>query len=170
MTSSRQIKNPMLGEIIRTRREAEGLSQRQAAKAAGIDVHTFSMLERGKYESPSPLTLKGVSEALDIPLLDLFYTAGYITPYDVLKLAATTGKVIPIPQGLPTDLNAHYTAQLVKTYGVEAPEPVVEPTDDATFVEAPGGPFTTFAEVAEDFHIEDFEGPPTPEPDPASID
>jgi transcriptional regulator with XRE-family HTH domain len=86
MTKDESAKNIELGRLVVRHRLAADLSQRQAAKAAGVDIHTMNKLERGGYASPSPKTLTGVARALNIPLLELFRTAGYLTPYDVIDI------------------------------------------------------------------------------------
>lgn len=76
-----------LGELVARYRKTQGRSARHVARDAGIDIATMTRLEQGHYASPSPHTLRGLSKALGIPLLELFRVAGYVTPYDLLDMA-----------------------------------------------------------------------------------
>lgn len=86
MTKDESAKNIELGQLVARHRIAADLSQRQLAKAASVDIHTMSQLERGGYASPSPKTLTGIARALNIPVLEIFRAAGYLTPYDVIDM------------------------------------------------------------------------------------
>lgn len=55
-----------LGWAIRAVRLEKGLRQRDLAEAADIDATWISRLENGKVESPRYLTLRRISEALDL--------------------------------------------------------------------------------------------------------
>lgn len=69
-----------LGAFIREEREAEGRSLSQLAAAVGVQKSTILRMEQGAIESPSPLTLQRISEALRVDFEDLFALAGYGTP------------------------------------------------------------------------------------------
>ena len=76
-----------LGTLVAKYRKTQGRSAREVAREAGIDIATMTRLEQGHYASPSPHTLRGLSSALGIPLLELFRVAGYVTPYDLVDMA-----------------------------------------------------------------------------------
>lgn len=76
-----------LGDLVAKYRKTQGRSAREVARDAGIDIATMTRLEQGHYSSPSPHTLRGLSKALGIPLLELFRVAGYVTPYDLVDMA-----------------------------------------------------------------------------------
>jgi transcriptional regulator with XRE-family HTH domain len=63
----------LVGERIRARREALGLSQAELAARAGIDISTFSKLENGRSgdRGPTLSRLYQVARALRIPAADL---------------------------------------------------------------------------------------------------
>lgn len=55
-----------LGPLIKSRREARGLSQQDVAEAAGIDRKTYGTLESGR-RAPHASKLRAVLEALGVP-------------------------------------------------------------------------------------------------------
>ena len=61
----------MLGEELRSRRKAAGLSQESLAHAAGVHVNVVGRLERGQY-NPSVLVLHAVASKLNVSLAKLF--------------------------------------------------------------------------------------------------
>lgn len=69
-----------LGEILRQRRRALGLSTRQIAERSGVGQPTIVRLERGRFASPAPDKLAKIARALRLELADLYAHAGYIVP------------------------------------------------------------------------------------------
>lgn len=61
---------PALGKAIRRLREKRGLTQEAVAHGAGITTATLGAIERG-LSNPTWATLTGISEALDISMIDL---------------------------------------------------------------------------------------------------
>ena len=59
-----------LGEFVKEKREALGLSQRALAKKAKISPTVINRLEAGE-TSPSTATLEGIALALNVPLYKL---------------------------------------------------------------------------------------------------
>jgi transcriptional regulator with XRE-family HTH domain len=64
-----------VGEKLRDRRQALGLSLRKFANSVGVSASFISQLEHGKSQ-PSVATLYMISNALDIPIAELFREAG----------------------------------------------------------------------------------------------
>lgn len=60
-----------LARLIRRRREELGLSQRALAERAGLSAQVISALETGTIQLPHPLTLQALSQALELPLVEL---------------------------------------------------------------------------------------------------
>lgn len=60
-----------LGKRIRSAREMRGMTQRQAARAAGIATDMISRLENGRYQSPGLRTLVRIAEGLGASVNDL---------------------------------------------------------------------------------------------------
>ena len=60
-----------LGHRIRVAREQRGMTQKQAARAAGIATDMISRLENGRYQSPGLRTLLRIAEGLGTPVSEL---------------------------------------------------------------------------------------------------
>lgn len=71
-----------LGEYIRIRRTAQGMSIRELARRSGLDDSGLVRLERGDTK-PQPGTLEALAPVLKVPLAELFTCAGYTTPDDL---------------------------------------------------------------------------------------
>jgi len=69
-----------LGEVIRERRHAKGLSLERLADQIGMTHSSISRIETGKFEAPRPDKLGQLAAALDVPYEELFALAGYATP------------------------------------------------------------------------------------------
>lgn len=65
-----------LGQYVRRRREAAGLSVRGLARAAGMDATGISRLENGE-NVPTPQTLARLARVLEVDVNDLYTLAGY---------------------------------------------------------------------------------------------
>jgi transcriptional regulator with XRE-family HTH domain len=65
-----------LGEYVRTKREAAGLSQRQLAHEAGVSFSNISRLESGFTQHPTSGLLKNVADVLDVDLAELLAYLG----------------------------------------------------------------------------------------------
>jgi transcriptional regulator with XRE-family HTH domain len=62
--------DPVLGAVLRARREAAGLTQEQAAHRAGVTTGTLARIELGQ-ASPAWMTVRQIADALDVRLADL---------------------------------------------------------------------------------------------------
>lgn len=69
--------NTSLGKLIHDTREKIGLSQRELARQANMDYAEISRIESGKRLKPNILYLKGISEVLNLSMVDLMKLAGY---------------------------------------------------------------------------------------------
>ena len=131
MTKPISAENNRLGNLVARYRKASGRSARDVAREANIDIHTMTKLEQGWYASPSPITLKGVSKALNIPLLELFQAAAYVTPYDLIDMAKHAAR-IPVFNEEQAAANERYLADLVEKVRMECDEPEKREPVDAT--------------------------------------
>lgn len=61
----------LLGERIREFRKAKGFTQEQLAEMVGVEPRHISRIEGG-YNSPSIERLAKISDALEVPIKDLF--------------------------------------------------------------------------------------------------
>ncbi len=81
----KQRRSQTLGQAIRARREALGLSGRELAERIGAPNSTIVRIESGEITAPTPDTLARLAAALRIDLADLYALADY-----------------PMPKALPT--------------------------------------------------------------------
>lgn len=125
MNNNSGAKSATVGELVTKHRLAQGRSARNVARDAGIDISTMTKVERGFYASPSPLTLRAISKALSIPLLDLFSAAGYVTPYDLVELVTTPTADQMLSDQAALDARDRYIAELIDKHGLEYNEPGV---------------------------------------------
>lgn len=77
MSKHRDDRPETLGEYVRGKREAAGLSQRQLAQEAGVSFSNISRLESGFHTTPTPGLLKNVADVLDIDLAELLSYLGF---------------------------------------------------------------------------------------------
>jgi transcriptional regulator with XRE-family HTH domain len=92
-------KNNTLGEYVRARRHAKGLSLAQAEDRSGIDFTYWSRLELGELKSPNPRHLAAIAAALDLPVQELYGMAGYYLP----KLLPSLGPYLRARYDLDAD-------------------------------------------------------------------
>jgi transcriptional regulator with XRE-family HTH domain len=59
-----------LGKAIRQLREKQGATQEAIAHEAGVTASTFGLIERG-HSNPTWATLKDISAALDVSMIEL---------------------------------------------------------------------------------------------------
>jgi transcriptional regulator with XRE-family HTH domain len=69
--NQRAILTALAGNVARHRR-AKGMSKKDLAAAAGVDVGTVRDLEQGRYNT-TILTLVGVADALDVDIDELLW-------------------------------------------------------------------------------------------------
>lgn len=67
-----------LGKFIFEHRTAKNLSSRKLAELANISHTEIHRLENGERKHPSPLVLKCISNALELPYDDIMKAAGYM--------------------------------------------------------------------------------------------
>lgn len=108
-----------LGELVARHRRSQNRSARSVAREADIDIATMTRLEKGTYTSPSPITLKGLSRALGIPILELFHAAGYITPYDLMKMIDYVAGQPAMQPVSVDDVRSQYLSKLIEDYGLD---------------------------------------------------
>lgn len=119
MTSDKRGNNTELGDLVAQHRQAQGRSARDVARRAGIDIHTMIKLEQGHYANPSPNTLRGVSAALGVPLLELFQAAGYVTPYDLIDLVTHPSIEPALAEREAVEARSRYIEQLIDKHGLD---------------------------------------------------
>lgn len=112
-------KNSELGTLVAKYRKAQGRTSRDVAREAKLDIHTVTMLERGGYASPSPHTLRAVSKALSIPLVELFQAAGYLSPYDLVEMLHSPVVEPILAEQDALEERSRYIAELIEKHGLD---------------------------------------------------
>jgi len=72
-----------LGQFIKEKREAAGLSQKALGAAAGISDSAVQRIEAGERKTPGWDTLCKIAKALDFHPFEILQNAGYITAEDL---------------------------------------------------------------------------------------
>jgi transcriptional regulator with XRE-family HTH domain len=72
-----------LADLLRTKREAAGLSASEVARRAGVNVGTVTRIELGQIPSPRPDSLRAIGDVLDIPAADLFAATDWLHPAEL---------------------------------------------------------------------------------------
>ena len=74
---------PNLGEMIKNKREAAGLSQKKLGTACGLSDSEIMKNENGQRKTPSWKNLCKIAQALDFHPFEILLVAGYITENDI---------------------------------------------------------------------------------------
>lgn len=112
-----------LGALIKTKREAAGLSLRGLDRRTGIDNALISKMESGLILEPSPDKLGRIADALNIPLADLYAMADYAAPKQLPSMRPyLRTKYRELPDEAAEQLDA-YVQRLAKRHGVDLSGP-----------------------------------------------
>lgn len=96
-----------LEEVLRTAREAGGLSIRRLAERAGIHHAGLARIEVGE-QRPTPDTLLALAQALELDESDLFALAGYRLPDRLPSFPAYLRAKYRMPEEAATQLNEYF--------------------------------------------------------------
>jgi transcriptional regulator with XRE-family HTH domain len=72
-----------LGQFIKQKREASGLSQKKLGEAVGISDAEVCKIENGERQTPNWDSLCKISKALNIHPFEILHNAGYISEDDL---------------------------------------------------------------------------------------
>lgn len=89
-----------LGRFIRERRRSLGLTQTELGARLGWVQERVSLLENGKYGTPSLPMLAALAEALEVGQADVLATAGYLEE----EVVAGDGRVVRGSQAIGSDI------------------------------------------------------------------
>lgn len=67
-----------IGEYLRSLREGQKLSLREAAARTGVSLSYITQIENGKRKAPGPEVLRKLAPAYNVPVRDLLKAAGYL--------------------------------------------------------------------------------------------
>lgn len=74
---------PNLGQMIKDKREAAGLSQKKLGTACGLSDSEIMKIENGQRKTPSWRNLCRIAQALEFHPFEILLEAGYITENDI---------------------------------------------------------------------------------------
>jgi transcriptional regulator with XRE-family HTH domain len=99
-----------LGETLRERREAAGLSMRAAAERSGLVASTVSRLEKGEIDNPGPGTLQALARTYGADIEDFYALVGYFTPEGLPELRAYLRVKYDLPEQAADQLDEYFQA------------------------------------------------------------
>lgn len=91
-----------IGELVRERRLALGLSQVELARRSGISQTYLSNMERGRVQLPDVEVRRRLAEALRMSHVDLLVAAGELEPHE---LPGNAEAVKPVVVGLSAKID-----------------------------------------------------------------
>jgi transcriptional regulator with XRE-family HTH domain len=106
-----------LGQWLKARREACGLSTHRLAATAEMDQATVVRFEAGSIEAPRPDKLSRIAQVLGVSGADVFALAGYTVPNDLPSLRAYLSAKYDGLQVDDIDKIEAYVARIAKRRG-----------------------------------------------------
>ena len=73
------------GDYLRSLREGQKMSLREAAAKTGVSVSYITQIENGRRKAPGPEVLKKLAPAYNVPVRDLLKAAGYLDDIKEIK-------------------------------------------------------------------------------------
>ena len=106
------------GHLIRTAREAAGLSLRDVAAEADVSKSMLGKLEQDEIQSPNPRLLEALAPTLGIELIDLYSAAGYVPAKGLPNFSPyLRSKYRDLPPEARTEIEASFT-EIASRYGI----------------------------------------------------
>lgn len=102
------IRGEKLGQLVRSHRQATGLSLRALARREGLDYSWLSRLEQGEYAAPSPQRLQRLARALDIDIEELYGLAGYVVSDRLPEFETYLRAKYDLPDQAVTQLDEYF--------------------------------------------------------------
>jgi transcriptional regulator with XRE-family HTH domain len=93
-----------LGRRVRVAREHRGMTQKEAAQAAGIATDMISRLENGRYQSPGLRTLMRIADGLGASVSDLLPDSSGEPPASSTELSQRARLIALAHRAAPADL------------------------------------------------------------------
>lgn len=119
-----------LARMLKTARQAQGLSAREVAKRSGITDSNVVRLEQGAILNPRPDTLKSIADVLGLDLADIYATIGYAQPEGLPSFTPyLRSKYGELPAKARRELEKSF-ADIAKRYGYDPQGP--RPGEDET--------------------------------------
>jgi transcriptional regulator with XRE-family HTH domain len=121
-----QPKNITLGQYIRERRQALGLSYQQAGERSGLHHSYWNKLENGHYHQPAPKHLQAIAQTIEVAYEDLFGLAGYDNPRRLPSFRPYLRAKYDLPAEAVADLERYFEL-LRNYYDIPPDQPVFPP-------------------------------------------
>lgn len=110
-----------LADILARRRQELGLSARDVARQAGVDVGTVTRIELGQIASPRPDSLKAIAGVLGLPVSDLFTVADWLPKHELPSFSPyLRAKYRELPDSAIAEIEA-FTDRLRREHGGHGP-------------------------------------------------
>ncbi len=93
-----------LGRRVRVAREHRGMTQKEAAQAAGIATDMISRLENGRYQSPGLRTLMRIADGLGASVSELLPDSSGEPPASSTELSQRARLIALAHRAAPGDL------------------------------------------------------------------
>lgn len=107
-----------LGDMLKQRRLALGLSASEVARRAGIDKHTYINLENAERGRPAMESVQVIADALAIPIADVFAITGWLPRTDLPSFRPyLRTKYNHMPEAALKDMEAYFD-QIASRYDV----------------------------------------------------
>ena len=111
-----------LAMLLRQRRLSLGLSARQVARGANVDVGTYTRLELALVPNPRPDSLTGIARVLGIPVSDVFTIADWLPKNELPSFSPyLRAKYRDLPDSAIAEIEA-FTDKLRAEHGNDGPQ------------------------------------------------
>ena len=110
-----------LAALLRAHRQRLGLSAREVARRAGVDVGTVTRIEKAQIPTPKAENLTAIGDALGIPAADLFAIVNWVPEHELPSFTPyLRAKYKQFPEAAVDEMERFF-ARLAKKHGVEGP-------------------------------------------------
>ncbi|WP_285728210.1 helix-turn-helix domain-containing protein [Psychromicrobium xiongbiense] len=107
-----------IGKIIKTRREALGITAAELGRRIGVYPSSITRLEAGEVSASKLNTIRAIATALDIPLTELLAESNVLTDDDLPRLTPyLRTKYKDMPESAIREIEQHF-AKIAKRHGI----------------------------------------------------
>lgn len=110
-----------LAALLRDRRRTAGLTAREVARRAHVDVGTVTRIELAQIANPRPDSLRAIGDVLGIPAADLFAATDWLPPTELPTFRPyMRTKYRELPEEAVAEIEAVFE-RLARDYGGHGP-------------------------------------------------
>ena len=110
-----------LADLLRKKRQQLGLTAREVARRASVDVGTVTRIEAAQILSPRPDNLTAIGQVLDIPAADIFAITDWLPRKELPTFRPyMRAKYKELPDEAVTKMEAYF-ADLAGKYWLQGP-------------------------------------------------